>query len=47
MNKDFITVTPDTGSGSKTVTVSVSENTGDQRSSSLKISGGVSQRMCR
>ncbi len=39
MQKDFITVTPDSGNGDGTITVSVSENTGEARSSSITISG--------
>lgn len=44
MQKDFITVTPDSGSGSATVTVSASVNSGQARSSSIAISGGVVKR---
>ena len=41
MKKDFITVTPDSGTGNATVTVVASENSGqDERSASLTISGG-------
>ena len=40
MKKDFITVTPDSGRGDKTVTAVASENTGRKRSTSIKISGG-------
>lgn len=40
MQKDFITVTPDSGSGNRTVTVAAEENTGNSRSSSIAISGG-------
>lgn len=40
MQKDFITVTPDSGNGNGTVTVAASENTGNSRTSSITISGG-------
>lgn len=40
MKKDFLTVTPDSGSGNATVTVVASENIGGARSTSIKISGG-------
>lgn len=42
MKKDFITVTPDSGNGTATVTVAAAQNTGNARSSSIIISGGVS-----
>jgi hypothetical protein len=38
--KDFITYTPDSGAENKIITVTVSENGGIPRSSSLEISGG-------
>lgn len=38
--KDFITATPDSGTGGGTVTVSASKNIGKERSSSIIISGG-------
>lgn len=40
MNKDFITATPDTGSGDATVNVVAAKNNGAARSTSLKIAGG-------
>lgn len=40
MQKDFVTVTPDSGSGNKTITVQAAENIGGARSTSLKASGG-------
>lgn len=40
MKKDFLTVTPDSGTGSSTVTVSASANTGVARSAALSIAGG-------
>lgn len=40
MKKDFLTVTPDSGLGDKTVTAVASENIGGKRSTSIKISGG-------
>lgn len=40
MQKDFITATPDSGTGDGTVTVSASANTGLERNSSINISGG-------
>lgn len=40
MQKDFITATPDSGTGGGTVTVSASANTGLERNSSINISGG-------
>lgn len=39
MDKDFLTVTPDTGSENGTVTVTASKNTGAVRSSSITIAG--------
>lgn len=41
MQKSFVTAVPDTGSGDKTVTVSVTKNTGDARSVDLGVNGGV------
>lgn len=40
MKKGFITVTPDSGTGNATITVSAEKNTGNARSSSITISGG-------
>ena len=41
MQKDFITVTPDSGNGNGTVTVAASQNpTSSQRSSFIEVSGG-------
>lgn len=41
MQKDFITVTPDSGNGNGTVTVAASQNpTTSQRSSFIEVSGG-------
>lgn len=40
MQKDFITVTPDNGSSDGIVTVQASGNSGDNRSSTITISGG-------
>lgn len=40
MKKDFITVTPDSGSGNTTITVVANENTGNARSTPITISGG-------
>lgn len=41
MQKDFITVTPDIGSGNKDVTVQASQNSStSQRNSTITISGG-------
>ena len=39
MNKDFVTATPDSGSGGATVSVSASENQGGSRSTSLNVGG--------
>ena len=45
MEKDFITVTPDSGTGNATVTVVASENSGqNERSTSISISGGTMKR---
>lgn len=43
MEKDFITVNPDTGSGNSNITVSANKNNGTERSTSLLVSGGVSR----
>ncbi len=40
MNKDFITATPDTGSGNGTVNVKADKNIGGSRSTSITITGG-------
>lgn len=40
MQKDFITATPDTGSGNGTINVTASKNISSKRSTSLTISGG-------
>lgn len=40
MKKDFITVTPDSGTGNGTVIVTADQNTGNARDSSISISGG-------
>ena len=40
MQKDFITVTPDSGNDTATVTVAAAQNTGDARNFSIVISGG-------
>lgn len=40
MQKDFITVTPDSGTGSKTVTVNAPLNLGGIRSTQITVSGG-------
>ena len=40
MQKDFMTITPDSGGGSQEVTVAVSANTGNARSSTITIQGG-------
>lgn len=39
MQKDFLTITPDSG-GSQEVTVKASANTGNARSTTITISGG-------
>lgn len=39
MQKDFITVAPDTGNGNRTINVTASKNTSSERSTSLTISG--------
>lgn len=40
MQKDFLTITPDSGRGSQEVTVKASPNTGNARSTTITISGG-------
>lgn len=40
MQKDFLTITPDSGGGSQAVTVKASPNTGNARSTTITISGG-------
>lgn len=40
MQKDFLTITPDSGRGSQAVTVKSSPNTGNARSTTITISGG-------
>lgn len=40
MQKDFLTITPDSGEGSQEVTVKASPNTDDARSTTITISGG-------
>ena len=40
MQKDFLTITPDSGRGSQAVTVKASSNTGNARSTTITISGG-------
>lgn len=40
MKKDFITATPDTGSGNGTVNVKADKNTGGIRSTFITITGG-------
>ena len=40
MQKDFLTITPDSGGGSQAVTVKASGNTGNARSTTITISGG-------
>ena len=40
MEKDFLTITPSSGSGSQEVTVVASANTGEARSTSIIVSGG-------
>ncbi len=44
MKKDFITVTPDNGNSDRTVTVQASGNSGDNRNSTITISGGSMSR---
>lgn len=40
MQKDFLTITPDSGEGSQEVTVQAGANYGDARSTTITISGG-------
>lgn len=40
MNKDFLTITPDSGGGTTDVTVQASQNSGNARTSTITISGG-------
>ena len=40
MQKDFLTITPDSGRGSQEVTVQAGANYGDARSTTITISGG-------
>lgn len=40
MQKDFLTITPDSGRGSQEVTVQAGANTGNARSTTITISGG-------
>lgn len=40
MQKDFLTITPDSGRGSQAVTVKASPNAGNARSTTITISGG-------
>lgn len=40
MQKDFITALPDSGTGNATVTVSATQNTGNERSTSIQVAGG-------
>lgn len=40
MQKDFLTITPDSGGGSQEVTVQAGANTGNARSTTITISGG-------
>lgn len=40
MQKDFMTITPESGLGDGAVTVQASKNTGGERSSSITITGG-------
>ena len=42
MNKDFLTITPESG-GTTDVTVQVSQNSGNARTSTITISGGYHQ----
>ena len=43
MNKDFLTITPESGGrGTTDVTVQASQNSGNARTSTITISGGVS-----
>jgi hypothetical protein len=40
MKKDFVTITPDTGSNNETLTFTAETNTGNARSTIVNISGG-------
>lgn len=40
MQKDFITATPDSGAGGTTVNVTAAANTGDDRTTTVNITGG-------
>lgn len=40
MQKDFLTITPDSGEGSQEVTVQAGANSGNARTSTITISGG-------
>ena len=40
MQKDFLTITPNSGGGSQEVTVQAGANYGDARSTTITISGG-------
>ena len=40
MNKDFLTITPESGGGTTDVTVQASQNSGNARTSTITISGG-------
>ena len=40
MQKDFLTITPDSGGGTTDVTVQASQNSGNARTSTITISGG-------
>lgn len=40
MQKDFLTITPDSGEGSQEVTVQAGANYGNTRSTTITISGG-------
>lgn len=41
MQKDFLTITPDSGGGSQEVTVQAGANYGDACSTTITISGGI------
>lgn len=48
MQKDFLTITPDSGGGgSQEVTVQAGANYGDARSTTITISGGGYRSNCR
>ena len=40
MKKDFVTVTPDTGNGDKTLSFVADANSGNARETSISIAGG-------